>query len=101
MDRERLEGTTIFVRNFGRGRSRITVIEPADTTEYDPIRISGCSIILFNKSVVSDLSKFYRRVSSRPKRNEVFPGGIGSTADQSLKQFLNLYTAVSGVPHDR
>lgn len=90
MEREALEGTSIFVRNFGRGRSRITIIEPRNTTEYDPIRISGCAIILFNKSVVSELSKFYGRVSSRPKRNEVFPGGIGSTADQSLKQFLGL-----------
>ena len=88
--REKLPGTRLYVRNFGRGRSRITIIEPEDLTGYDPVRISGCSVILFNQGVVSDLREFYRRVPSRPKRNEVFPGGIGSTADDSLKKFLRL-----------
>ena len=88
MDREPIPGTNIFIRNFGRGRSRITLIEPEQTTGYAPIRIEGCSVILFNSSVVSELSRFYRRVNSRPKRNEIIPGGIGSTADLALKRFL-------------
>ena len=90
MERELLPGTNIYVRNFGSGRSRITLIEPEVVTDYDPIRITGCSIVLFNGSVDRELGKFYRRVASRPKRNEIFPGGIGSTADHSLKKYLGL-----------
>ena len=87
--REKIAGTKLYVRNFGVGRSRILLIEPEDvTTGYAPIRISGCSVILFNERVRSELSKFYYRVSSRPKRNKVFPGGISSAADAGLKQFV-------------
>ncbi len=64
------------------------LVEPEVVEEYDPVRIEGCSVILLNRSVVSELNKFYQRVNSRPKRNELIPGGIGSTADDSLKRFL-------------
>ena len=90
MNRENLEGTSLQIRNFGTGRSRIVLIEPTDTSKgvYDPVRIDGCSVILWNGSVRSELSKFYMRVNSRPKRNEVFPGGISSAADDGLKKFV-------------
>ncbi len=90
MNRVPIPGTKLHIRNFGRGRSRITIIEPEKTVDYDPIRIEGCSVILFNRTVISELGNFYRRVNSRPKRNGIIPGGIGSTADLALKQFLGL-----------
>ena len=90
MERYPLSDTNLYIRNFGKGRSRITIIEPENVTNYDPIRISGCSVILFNDTVISELNKFYHHVASRPKRNKVFPGGIGSTADQGLKKYLQL-----------
>ena len=88
MDRVRLEGTGLFVRNSGIGRSRIVFIEPDVLVGYDPIRIQGSSVILWNMSVRSELSKFYGRVNSRPRRNEVFPGGVSSAADDGLKKFI-------------
>ncbi len=91
MKRMKLEGTGLHVRNFGVGRSRLTIIEPDDVAcGYDPIRIQGCSVILFNASVRPQLSKFYAQVYSRPRRNDVFPGGISSTADDSIKEYLGL-----------
>lgn len=86
--RTKLAGTNLYIRNFDAGRSRIVIIEPENVDSgYEPIRIQGCSIILFNGNVRSELSKFYNRVNSRPKRNETFPGGIGSSADEALKLF--------------
>ncbi|MEM7114090.1 MAG: hypothetical protein AAF614_16765 [Chloroflexota bacterium] len=91
MERQQIPETNLYVRNFGRGRSRITFIEPEDVScGYDPLRIEGCSVVLFNSSVGSELGRFYRRVGSRPRRNELIPGGIGSTADHALKKFLGL-----------
>ncbi len=87
MERVRLEGTDVFVRNFGIGRSRIVIIEPKVMVGYEPVRIQGCSVILWNGTMRSELSKFYTRVDSRPRRNEVFPGGISSKADIGLKLY--------------
>jgi len=90
MKREKIPTTKLYIRNFGRCRSRITVIEPEKPTGYDPVRIEGCSIILFNPQVRTELSKFYHQISSRPRRNRTIPGGIGSTADHAIKQYLGL-----------
>lgn len=85
MERQKLKGTNLYVRNFGSGRSRIMIIEPETFDDYDPIRVRGCSVVLFNLSVMSELGRFYARSKSRYSRNEVFPGGISSTADVAIK----------------
>ncbi len=86
--REAIKGTNLYVRNFGRGRSRIMFIEPEKLTDYAPIRIEGCSVVLFNASVIPDLAAFFEEADSRPKRGKAIAGGIGSSADESLKRFL-------------
>ncbi len=86
--RESIKGTKLYVRNFGRGRSRITFIEPEELIEYDPIRIKGCAVVLISASVIPELAAFYQTADTRPKRGKVFPGGIGSSADESIKRFL-------------
>ncbi len=89
MKREPIPTTDLYVRNFGRGRSRITLIEPRDITgEYDPVRIEKCSVILFNSSVRNELRRFYMSSVSRAQRNELIPGGVGSTADLAIKKFV-------------
>ena len=85
--REQIVGTTLWVRNFGAGRSRITVIEPTELTGYDPVRLVGCSVLLWNGTMRAELRGLYMRENSRPKRNAVFPGGIGSSADAALKLY--------------
>ena len=90
MDRQPIPNTTLYVRNLGKGRSRIMIIEPENLDAYRPIKINNAATILYNDTVIPELKQLFEENNSRPRRHKVIPGGIGSAADEGLRKFLGV-----------